>query len=570
MNTAICRGALRARFVVCALSVLALGSIGEPALGQRARRSTNPPATLPSFTVQPVMRPSENAPLAASITFETDIPARGFLLVRDGSRTLVIRSAPQYTQEHEMLVLGVFPDTTNLIRVFAMTPDQEWVASNRTLVFETSPLPADFPPIRVVRIDPARTEPGYTLIGPKWTNTSGPPGGQVTTVILDELGRVVWYKPGIRPRARLRNGNLLGTVGKTLQEIDMLGNVLHQWYVSGRDGGAGAPPGAILIDTDRNHHETREMPAGADADFLFLSSELRTYADYPLSEEYPDQTVASADVVGDVIVEVRRDGTIVREKSLLDILDPRRVCWGNTDGLRDYPPGARDWSHSNSIYLDESDDTYIVSVRHQDTVVKFQRSTPGTGSPDDIVWILGAHQRWNEPWSSKLLRRRGSHIRHEDGISSELFGWQYHQHAAVLNGRGNLVLYDNGNYRAIPPAAGEPTENWYSRAVEYRIDPVRMTVSQAWSVGGRYDPEPFRLDYSFAQSSAFPLPLTDNVLVCSARRRDLASDTFYAQILELERSVQAETVLEIIIREPGDTRNWSCGRATRIPVLNPY
>lgn len=558
-----------ARLAVGLLSAVALVSSGDMALAQRARRSTNPPHSLPTFTRAPRLTRSEKAPLAAAVTFETDVPTLGLLLVSDGSREFRVHSDPQYRFDHEILVLGVFPDTTNLVRVFAISADRSAVASNPTLVFETPPLPATFPPIEVVQFDPARTEPGYTLIEPKWTNTSGPPGGETYTVILDEQGRVVWYTTGMRPRTRLRNGNLLMAAGRTLQEVDLMGNVLGQWYPAGLDAGAGAPPGAILIDTDRNHHETVEMPEGADSDFVFLSSERRTYADYPLDEEHPDQTVASADVIGDVIVEIRRDGTIVREKNLLDILDPYRVGWGNTAGVRAYTGPIRDWSHANSIFYDPSDDTFIVSVRHQDVVVKFRRSSTGTGSPDDIVWLLGNPAGWQEPWSSKLLGRRGSHVRHESGTLPELFEWPFHQHAAVLNRHGHLVLYDNGNYRAVPPDPGAPAENWYSRAVEYRLDPVNLRVDQVWSLGGPRDAEPFRLGYSSAQSSAFQLPLTDNVLVCSSRRTDLASSTYYAQILEFAHTRPAETVMEVLIREPDGSKNWECGRAHRLPALYP-
>ena len=56
-------------------------------------------------------------------------------------------------------------------------------------------------------------------------------------------------------------------------------------------------------------HEIAELPSG---DFLTFTSEVRTFDDYPSSTDDPDAPRVTQEIVGDVIIEVARDGTIAR------------------------------------------------------------------------------------------------------------------------------------------------------------------------------------------------------------------------------------------------------------------
>ena len=49
-----------------------------------------------------------------------------------------------------------------------------------------------------------------------------------------------------------------------------------------------------------------------------------------------------------------------------------------------------------------------------------------------MVWILGDHRRWIDPWFDKLLTPIGAP-----------FEWCYHQHAPVYTQNGDLLLFDN-------------------------------------------------------------------------------------------------------------------------------
>src|SRR5690606_19236826 len=132
--------------------------------------------------------------------------------------------------------------------------------------------------------------------------------------------------------------------------------------------------------------------------FLVLSTQATTVEDFPSSDTNANAATSTATVVGDLIAEFTRNGEMVKTISLFDIIDPRRVGRDSLIApLVPYGQGSRDWSHSNAVVYDAASDCYYVSVRHQDAVLKINRTT------EELVWILGTPANWNAPWSEKLL-----------------------------------------------------------------------------------------------------------------------------------------------------------------------
>ncbi|QKF92958.1 aryl-sulfate sulfotransferase [Campylobacter sp. CCUG 57310] len=227
--------------------------------------------------------------------------------------------------------------------------------------------------------------------------------------------------------------------------------------------------------------------------------------------------------VRDVIVEVDRDGNVVDDWRLYDILDPYRdvvlkvldqgaVClnidaskaghtatsdelmqmdqndkWGDIVGSG---PG-RNWAHVNSVDHDPSDDSIIISSRHQNAVIKI-------GRDKKVKWIIGGHKGWSEKFKHALLQpvdKNGKKIVCEDdytkcpGYESDTggFDWQYTQHTAFRidskskKGLVYLTVFDNGDSRGFeqPAIAGMK----YSRAVVYKVDEKAKTVEQVWEYG---------------------------------------------------------------------------------------
>lgn len=493
----------------------------------------------PTFLQAPTLtlNPSGHAPLAVLLTAETDEVSRLSIEIDNGRRTFY-SSPPTLASLHAVPLIGFLAGTTHTLRITA-----EDLAGNQTtavVVLATPALPADFPQIQVDAAVPDQMEPGVTLFAGRF-GTATQTGGYI--FFLNDLGEVVWYyqnddwSPG--DAELLRNGNLLFLHGGSLVEIDVLGTFVQQWFPTGPLA-IQPQPHAITVDVDYFHHEAYELPEGEDADFLVLSSEFRFFPDYPIDPLDLSRTSPNGAVVGDKIVEFRRDGTIVRELSLLDVLDPYRITYSSLGGFWNtlYGRVTYDWSHANAVVIDPRDDTYVVSLRHQDAVVKIERDT------GRLVWILGNALRWAPSWQPFLFQS-----------TSPTFEWPFGQHAPEYSADGLLVLFDNGNYRATPPDPPLDPSLLYSRAVAYRLDESRLQLSEEWAYGGPSDPW-----YSSAVGDADPLPSTGNVLITDGFRK--VGLRRWGRILEVSREDPARVLFEVRLDEP--TRSWTIYRAERI------
>lgn len=154
-------------------------------------------------------------------------------------------------------------------------------------------------------------------------------------------------------------------------------------------------------------------------------------------------------------------------------------------------PDTNDWCHANAATYDQRDDSIIVSLRTQDCLIKFDRTS---GS---LKWILGSPDNWKAPWADKLLSPIGE------------LEWQYHQHDCSVTPTGTILCFDNGNFRATPFNPKVPAAENRSRIVEFDVDESAGTVEQIWS----YDGGPDDTLYACYQGGAFRLPQTGNSFV---------------------------------------------------------
>ncbi|MCV3381811.1 aryl-sulfate sulfotransferase [Campylobacter sp. IFREMER_LSEM_CL2127] len=227
--------------------------------------------------------------------------------------------------------------------------------------------------------------------------------------------------------------------------------------------------------------------------------------------------------VRDVIVEVDKNGNVVEEWRLFEILDPYRaniikvldqgaVCLNvdvskagktlsneelakmDTSEIFGDIAGTgvgRNWAHVNSVDYDPSDDSIIISSRHQSAIIKI-------GRDKKVKWILGAHKGWGEKYKKALLQpidKNGKNIICEDDYSKcpgyknmeGGFDFIWTQHTAFrIDEKSNkryiyITAFDNGDARAITQPAFASMK--YSRAVVYKIDQKNKTVEQIWEYG---------------------------------------------------------------------------------------
>jgi arylsulfate sulfotransferase len=533
-----------------AACLLAAPRAGAQILGPRDTTDRTPPR----FLAPPVLRPNPNpaVPLAARIAVQTDEPSRVELGFKDGDRSWTVLAAPELDTSHLVPVLGVRADRTTYLWVTALDDAGNARTWEAPLAFTTPPLDDDFPPVIVTAREPDLMEPGVTLFSA--TSSRFEDG---FLVIVDDEGEVVWsYRTPdfVGCSLRISNGNLLYISGRyKLTEIDMFGDPVNIWWAS-RLHGDEAPPGAIQVAVNSFHHDVIELPPGDEADFAVMSSELRVMPDYPADETDPTITTRSANVVGDVIVEMRRDGTVVRELRIFDVLDPYRInynslgeFWTPVYELDD----TDDWNHGNAVFHDRADESYVYSSCNLGAVVHFGRYD------QHLDWILGAHDGWRAPWDQALLTP----------IGSGPFEWPYFQHAPEITSAGTILLFDNGKGRSVTPDPPMPENQQYSRAVEFRVDPIEMTVEQVWAFGGTPD-EQF---LSPTVGDADELPRTRNILMTDGDRDPIGVGAGFSRIAELTRTQPPVRAFEFEVRDltPVMPSAWKAYRSEHLTSVYP-
>ena len=339
-----------------------------------------------------------------------------------------------------------------------------------------------------------------------WNN---PMGGAMTwqfppkTVIIDTKGEIRWfldYRDLWKPEDPYSNGVMMGFhqnpdgcltfgFGQRYAKYDLMGRKI--W--NRRLPNAYADFSHALDPAQNGHY------------FLRVSS-----ADLRRADEKRVHTVR------DVIIEVDQNGTVVDEWRLFDILDPYRsdvikaldqgaVCLnidpsksghtlsaeelakqeaeGEFGDIAGVGPG-RNWAHVNSVDYDPTDDSIIISSRHQSACIKI-------GRDKKVKWILGAPKGWRSPWKEALLTpvsAKGQKLNCTDVECTDTdFDWTYTQHTAFRVDEKSdkrycmISVFDNGDARNLDQPALASMK--YSRAVIYKIDQKNMTVEQVWEYG---------------------------------------------------------------------------------------
>lgn len=256
---------------------------------------------------------------------------------------------------------------------------------------------------------------------------------------VDAAGRTRFYLSSpssleeqlhVRPPAGVKlldDGTLLYAQDNRLRIVDELGETLLD--VDPLSLGVGA-----------FHHDALRLPGG---NLLVLAHEFGSFVD-PASGQ-------AGLVAGDRIVELSPDGNKVWEWSSFDHLDTERIPGPDyyVAFVEDAGSGqtAHDWTHGNGIVYRAEDDSILLSLRHQDWVLKIDHAT------GDVLWRLG-----------------------KDGDFTLASGsWFFHQHSPEWQADGSLLLYDNG--------AGNPdlpVEQQRSRPVRYVLDEASKTATQVW------------------------------------------------------------------------------------------
>ncbi len=403
-----------------------------------------------SYTAQDpyiIQDPYQANPLSALILFETVQPAQVGVTVEGKDKYSTFSfTLDGYSTHHEVAVLGLYAGQEN--HVDLQVAYQNGQTESSRVALQTEPLPYDFPNLKVQVSKPEEMEPGVDLMVACLDSNY--------TYLLDADGDVRGYFSdknfGHCTAMRvLKNGRLLATgdIEKlmpynmySLWEMNLLGKIFVEYEI----------PNAV-------HHDIIEL---ANGDFLAVSNNANMPLGYNTRE--------------DVIIRIdRQTGAVKDQYDLRTILDETRHPYNHYDpGVKNAP--NLDWAHTNSVDMDESTNSIIVSSPIQSAVVKFNADNM------QIDWILSSPEGWDGAYSKYqqyLLKPIGDN-----------FEWQWGQHSAKIlpdtDGDPNttdILLFDNGQAKSFTQANSVSPADNYSRAVVYRINETDRTVEQMWEFG---------------------------------------------------------------------------------------
>ena len=140
---------------------------------------------------------------------------------------------------------------------------------------------------------------------------------------------------------------------------------------------------------------------------------------------------------------------------------------------------GRNWAYVNSVDYDPTDDSIIISSRHQSAIIKI-------GRDKKVKRILGAPRGSKGEFAGKVLKpvdHQGKPISCTDATCEGGFDWTWTQRIDAKSKPGVVYLtaFDNGDARVMEhPALAEMK---YSRAVVYKVDEKAGTVEQVWTFG---------------------------------------------------------------------------------------
>jgi len=267
------------------------------------------------------------------------------------------------------------------------------------------------------------------------------------------------------------------------------------------------------------HHDVLALPNGH---LLLLLSVSKTFNDLP---GYPGAT----NVLGDELVDVDQNFIPDWVWNSFDHLDVNR-----------HPYLFPDWTHSNALLYSIDDHNVLLSVRHQNWIVKIDFED-GKGS-GNILWRLG----------------EGGDFRLERGTDPT--DWFYAQHgmsffSATTTGVFELGVMDNGDDRQFPAGVmcgvGGASPCLYSMASVLQVDEAGRSASLV----KRYVP-PGSI-YSFFGGNVNPL--ADG---------DLEANFCAATIGSLIQELREEDGTQQVVWQ-AVTKGTNQYRADRLPSLYP-
>lgn len=489
--------------------------------------------------------------------YSIDLPTAGSVTVNFGKTTAYgFPTSAQSTTATAgatvpVYVAGMLGQTVyHMAATVALSDGATFTDSDHT--FTTGTPPAT-PTVVAATMNSGNPQPGIEIFD---TALPQSPAMAFTT---DLSGNVLWtyvyngtQQDFVQPIRLLPNGNFLVQIsylsstplhkGVTVlpntldevREVDLVGNTLHSLTAASIIAAvnANANLSSQLTGTTLGslHHDVLALPNGH---MVLLLSSSKTVNVSPAINGISGPTT----VLGDVLVDVDQNFNPDWVWNAFNYLDPNRAPW---------PAQYPDWTHSNALLYSSDDGNLLLSIRHQNWIVKIDfADATGTGA---ILWKLG----------------QGGDFTLAGGTDPT--DWFYAQHGpnfftSNTTGIFTLGVMDNGDDREFPnapsascPAAGvatAPTSQCYSTAEVLQVNEAAKTAT----ILENYQPSP--PVFSFFGGDVRLLPNGD-------REVDFATPVGGAFVQELRGATGQEQVVW-----QAATAGFAQYRTRRLPSMYP-
>jgi hypothetical protein len=370
----------------------------------------------------------------------------------------------------------------------------------------------------------ATTSPGMTP--QSGVELLAPILGTARPMVTDLNGNILWMYSNIpngaipNPIKLLPNGHflmnfslgLLDGGSSVLEEVDLAGNVI--WQMAAADLNKALTTASCTgcnITVVGTHHDFAVLPNGH---IIVIAA--------------TERIISGTAVTGDVLIDLDQNHRPVWLWNEFDHLDVNRQ-----------PMQFPDWTHTNAVLYSPDDGNLLVSMRHQNWIVKVDYAN-GAGA-GDVIWKLG--------YQGDFTLVGGT----------DPTDWFYAQHgpsfvSANTTGQFSLAVFDNGNDRVFPAGVKcgttEAPACLYSTVAVMGIDETAMTATLVFHATAP--------TYSFFGGNTEQLK-NGNLEYCESA----GGGDYSGQIDEVTQGSDSQTVWQMLISE-----NYVY-RGQRIPSLYP-
>ena len=379
-------------------------------------------------------------PQVAAYTFTLQFP--GTVTVNFGTTTSYgfTTSAQHFAAgtQSTILVAGMLVSTAYHMQS-TIAYDSGATQTDPDLTFTTGASPPGFNPTFTVATTPGLTpQPGIELVdllsNPDVPYATDLQGNVIWTYLFPDQQTTGSYPTIIYPVKLQTNGHFIGLVAPESQlvltngpippttlnyvrEFDLAGNVVRQLAMS--DLNARLATAGFNLTLQLFSHDFATLPNGH---ILVIANTLKSVV---LTGASTPTTV-----LGDVVVDLDPNFNPVWVWNEFDHLDVNRQ-----------PMGFPDWTHSNAIAYSPDDGNFLISIRHQNWIIKVDYNN-GAGA-GDIIWKLGYQGDFT-------LQPSASYPSVVDPTN-----WFYAQHdvnfaSTNTTGTFSLGVMDNGDDRVFP------------------------------------------------------------------------------------------------------------------------